>query len=222
MRQADDRPPEEPRVDARLLRTRDLVDLRLDAPGCTIEPTDGGAELVAGPDASLVVHFPPQHLGEEDWQAGAPPPPRRSRPRPSSHVAAGPTRLVYELPEGTRIALHARGGARGAPGSAARVAPNATPAGEAASTAGIEPPADLETAIEAPYHLVVSPSARGAFRHRSTPIGPPDRPELWRTHLTVRADDGTFDDERRRPAHRPRPLEPRQRASPPPRASTSR
>ena len=24
-------------------------------------------------------------------------------PRPSSHVAAGPTRLVYEVPEGTRI-----------------------------------------------------------------------------------------------------------------------
>ena len=59
-------PDEQPRpVDTRLLRTTDLIDLRLEAPGCTIETTDGGAELVAGPDASLIVHFPPQHLGEE-------------------------------------------------------------------------------------------------------------------------------------------------------------
>jgi hypothetical protein len=66
MGQPDDIPRDErPPVDVRLLRTRDLIDLRLEAPGCTIEPTDGGAELVAGMDACLVVHFPPQHLGEE-------------------------------------------------------------------------------------------------------------------------------------------------------------
>ena len=97
-------PEERPQpIDTRLLRTTDLIDLRLEAPGCTIEPTDGGAELVAGPDASLVVHFPPQHLGEEVWQAGAPPPPPAKPPRPSSHVAAGPSRLVFEIPEGARI-----------------------------------------------------------------------------------------------------------------------
>ena len=59
---------------------------------------------------------------------------------------------------------------------------------------GPEPPADLETAIEAPYRLIVSPSVRGAFRHSARPVGPPDRAELWRTHLTVRTDTG-FDDE---------------------------
>jgi hypothetical protein len=178
----DERPP----VDVRLLRPHDLVDLRLEAPGCVIEPTDGGAELVAGPDASLVVHLPPQHLGEEVWQAGAPPPPPAAPGRPSAHVAAGPSRLVYAVPEGTRIGWTLLDVLAALPGLRLRVAPRATPAGEAAAEpGGPEPPGPLETAIEAPYRLVVSPSARGAFTHASTPVGPPDRPELWRTHLTV-------------------------------------
>jgi hypothetical protein len=193
MGQPDDIPRDErPPVDVRLLRTRDLIDLRLEAPGCTIEPTDGGAELVAGPDASLVLHFPPQHLGEEVW-AAAPPPPPAKPPRPSNHIAAGPTRLVYEVPEGTRITYTLEKVLAAVPGLHLRVSPNATPAGDAGDR-GIEKPGDLETAIEVPYHLIVSPSARGAFRHSATPVGRDDRAELWRTHLTVRQDDGTFDD----------------------------
>ncbi len=196
MRNGDDMAREGRRVDVRLLRTRDLIDLRLDAPGCTIEPTAGGAELVAGPDASLIVHFPPQHLGEEVWQAGAPPPPPAAPGRPSSHIAAGPTRLVYELPEGTRITYTVEKVLETLPSLHLRVSPLATPAGEVTpDERRAEPPTELETAIEAPYHLVVSPSERGAFRHSATPVGPDDRHELWRTHLTVRRADGTFDDE---------------------------
>lgn len=188
-------PDEEPRpVDARLLRTTDLVDLRLEAPGCTIEHTDGGAELVAGPDASLVVHFPPQHLGEEVWQAGTPPPPLAKPPDPSSHVAAGPSRLVYAVPMGTRITYTLEKVLEAIQKLSLRVSPAATANGES-SGAGIEPPGDLETAIEAPYRLIVSPSERGAFRHATGAKGPDHRSELWRTHLTVRRDDGTFDDD---------------------------
>lgn len=188
-------PNERPQpIDTRLLRTTDLIDLRLEAPGCRIEPTNGSAELVAGPDASLVVHFPPQHLGEEVWQAGAPPPPPAKPPRPSSHVAAGPSRLVYEVPEGTRITYTLEKVLEAIQTLRLRVAPGATAMGESDGS-GIEKPRDLETAIEAPYRLIVSPSARGAFRHESSSKGPENRSELWRTHLTVRKDDGTFDDE---------------------------
>ncbi|MET0789707.1 MAG: hypothetical protein ABWY33_10730 [Cellulomonas sp.] len=191
MGEPDERPQP---VDTRLLRTRDLIDLRLEAPGCTLEPTDGGAELVAGPDASLVVHFPPQHLGEQAWPAGVlPTPPKPSGP--SAHVVAGPSRLVYEVPEGTRIAYTIEKVLEALPGLRLRLSRDATPAGEARDDGDAEQPSDLETAIEAPYHLIVSPGPRGAFRHASTPVGPPDRTELWRTHLTVRRDDGTFDDD---------------------------
>ena len=185
---------ERPRVDARLLRTADLIDLRLEAPGCTIEPTDGGAELVAGPDAVLIVHFPPQHLGEQTWPAGATsPPPIPSGP--SAHLSAGPSRLVYELPEGTRIGYTLTQLLAALPTLTLKVAPNATPAGTTSDRGDPEPARDDETAIEAPYHLVVSPSAQNAFRHSPTPVGAADRTELWRTHLTVRRDDGSLDDD---------------------------
>lgn len=183
---------EPPRVDARLLRTIDLVDLRLEAPGCMLEPNGGGGELVAGPNASLIVHFPPQHVGEEVWQAGVTDPPPLPL-RHSGHIAAGATRLVYEVPEGSRIGYTLEEVLAALPGLMLRVSKNATAAGESSGGA-TEPPSELETAIEAPYHLIVSPSSRGTFTHPSTPKGPPDRAELWRTHLSARRDDGSIDD----------------------------
>lgn len=181
-----------PIIEARLLRTDDLIDLRLEATGCTLEPIDGGSELVCGPDSALVLHFPPQHIGEQVWQTmPAPPAPP---PTPSQHVAAGPTRIVYQLAEGTRIPFTLDGVLAALPDLPLRVSKLATAAGEALDGAGPEPPADDETAIEAPYHLVVSPGPQGAFSHAVAPVGPPGRAELWRTRLTVRRDDGTLDD----------------------------
>ncbi|MFC9919600.1 hypothetical protein [Agromyces binzhouensis] len=196
MTDVDDASTRDGRLDARLLRPRDLIDLQLIALGCTIGPGDHGTELVAGPDASLLVVFPPQHIGEEVWQAGAPPPPPQVPPRPSRHVAAGPSRLVYALPEGTRIPYDVEGVLAALPSLVLRVSPNATPSGEPpVDGRDAEPPSRLETAIEAPYHLIVSPSARGAFRHAERPVGPPGRAELWRTHLTVRTEEGLDDED---------------------------
>jgi hypothetical protein len=194
----DDEPRDDPSPsDIRILRTVDLIDLRLDAPGCAIEVTDGGAELVAGPDASLVVHFPPQHLGEEVWQTTPLPPAAPSKPTSASrHVAADPSRLVYEVPEGTRIDYTLEGVLAALADLRLRVSPLATPPGEAtAEERDPEPPSDLETSIEAPFRMVVSPSARGAFRHTPAPVGPAGRAELWRTHLSVRTDTGLDDDD---------------------------
>jgi hypothetical protein len=50
-------------------------------------------------------------------------------------------------------------------------------------------PAQFETAIEAPYRLIVSPSAHGGWAHANTPVGAggsQDRVELWHTRLGVR------------------------------------
>src|SRR6185312_3305017 len=90
------------RIDVRLLRTCDLVDLRLQAVGCTLETDDAGTHLIAQQGAFLVLTFPPQHVGEQFWDAGAFAPPAGPG-APSNHVAAGPSRLVYQVPEGTRI-----------------------------------------------------------------------------------------------------------------------
>ncbi|HEY3337567.1 MAG TPA: hypothetical protein VGK18_03615 [Propionicimonas sp.] len=178
-------------VEARLLRTSDLIDLRLEALGCTIEAAGDGAELVAGADAALIVHFPPQHLGEQVWQVMPLPTPLPGAP--SGHRAAGPSRLVFALPEGTRVTYTLQGVLTALPALRLLVASNATPAGETSATGPTEEPGERQTAIEAPYHLVVSPSARNTFTHAPEPVGPAGRYELWRTRLTVRAEDGVDD-----------------------------
>ena len=106
---------------------------------------------MAGADALLIVHFPPQHLGEQVWPAQtAPPPPPPVKPdRPSGHVAAGPSRLVFELPEGTRLPYTLGGILAALPGLRLRVAVHATPAGKSSEPGDPEPPRDDQTAIEA-------------------------------------------------------------------------
>jgi hypothetical protein len=50
-------------------------------------------------------------------------------------------------------------------------------------------PTQFETAIEAPYRLIVSPSAHGGWSHSNTPVGAgvdERRVELWHTRLGVR------------------------------------
>jgi len=54
-------------------------------------------------------------------------------------------------------------------------------------------PAQFETAIEAPYRLVVTPSAHGGWTHATTPVSAEDaehRVELWHTRLGVRQASG--------------------------------
>jgi hypothetical protein len=181
-------------VQVRLLRTWDLIDLRLEAVNCSIEPGDGGAHLVAGADAVLVLHFPPQHIGEQTWPAGdgtvAPVKPNHA----SKHRAADPSRVAYDVPEGTRIAWTLPDVLKAVTDLRLRVAENATPAREAHDRVDSRPPDELETAIEAPYRLVVSPSDRATFTHREKPYGPAHRPELWRTTLGVRPDQQRPDD----------------------------
>jgi hypothetical protein len=49
-----------------------------------------------------------------------------------------------------------------------------------------------ETAIEAPYRLIISPSRQGGFAHAIRPVAPegdPGRVELWHTRLGVRAEN---------------------------------
>jgi hypothetical protein len=59
-------------------------------------------------------------------------------------------------------------------------------------------PGPLETAIEAPYRLFLSPHRKSAWAHAVAPVpGVTGRYELWHTRLAVRADDGSVDEENR-------------------------
>jgi hypothetical protein len=50
----------------------------------------------------------------------------------------------------------------------------------------IRPPADTETAIEAPWHLFLSPNTSGAWAHSKAAVTLRNRTELWHTRLAVR------------------------------------
>ena len=118
-------------------------------------------------------------------EAGRAVAPRRGRAEPAR---------VYEVPEGTRITYTLEKVLEAIQGLQLRVAPGATENGESSGAASNRP----GTSRPRSRRRTASssrPSARGAFRHATTPKGPEDRPELWRTHLTVRKDDGTFDDD---------------------------
>ncbi|HEX9855763.1 MAG TPA: hypothetical protein VGC47_10635 [Acidimicrobiia bacterium] len=56
------------------------------------------------------------------------------------------------------------------------------------------PPEPLETAIEAPFRLQISPSEQGGWAHSTGPVRDPDSPhrvELWHSRLGVREDGAT-------------------------------
>ena len=58
-------------------------------------------------------------------------------------------------------------------------------------------PTSAETAIEAPFRLLLSPSARGGWAHASEPVEDAERTgrvELWHSRLGVRGADGTVDE----------------------------
>lgn len=171
--------PLRPDVEARLLRPTDLVDLTLEAFHCRTEEDSHTSVLVADDDAHLVIHFPPQHIGEQAWESLA--------NGQSEHRSAEPSRLVFAVPSGTRIPWQIDAILAALPDLELSVAAGATPRGESSGSSP-EPPAQLETAIEAPYRLVVSPSRGARFQHKARPVGPEGRSELWRTDLDLTDD----------------------------------
>ncbi|WES62874.1 hypothetical protein P0L94_10425 [Microbacter sp. GSS18] len=59
------------------------------------------------------------------------------------------------------------------------------------------PPADDETAIEAPYRLIISPNAHAGWAHAAGPVrsaADSEHVELWHTRLSYRRRDGSLDE----------------------------
>lgn len=62
------------------------------------------------------------------------------------------------------------------------------------------PPTEMQTAIEAPFRLVISPSALGGWTHAVSPVGADGaehRVELWHSRLGVRNAEGHVDEKAR-------------------------
>lgn len=183
-------------ADANHIANPDVIDVgqQLMIPSLGASPPSARTLVAVDEGAHIVVHFGVQHIYEERFQDGTHPT-AAARAR-----AADPSRVVFELPTGTEIPFTAAGVLAGLTTLGLRVAPLAIPAVTAddprpqSAKGPATAPADDQTAIEAPYRLVISPNAKyGGFNHAAQPVVPEhdsSRVELWHSRLGVRVADG--------------------------------
>jgi len=201
-------PPQATSFRIALLRPDDLVNLDVEAINLDLDRSDPNKPALtsgAGGDAFLVVRFPPQTTVEQAFfESGGTeqktdptkevvrkdPSPASIAPLPAGDVAArmsGNSRLVFRVPPGSRIPFTIEGlldwtrlELHVAP--AADVVANAEPP---ASALAIREPGPIETTIELPYRLHLSPTHDVAWQHATGIVSHRGRVEMWHTRVAV-------------------------------------
>ena len=203
-------PPAKLTFTTRLRRAADQLDLTLEFWNLELVTGDGPARLQrekSNKGSYLVVEFPPQAIAEQAfYRAGGsmeddaqepeppyPPPSGGEPPAPPPIAArmANPTRLAFYVPASVLPMPYTVPRLLSWLDLTPRVVDNATardvlPAQLKSPTA----PSDSQTAIELPWHLVLSPHAQSAWAHAHAPVNRGGRTELWHTRLAVRGLDG--------------------------------
>jgi hypothetical protein len=206
-----------------VLRREDLLALDFQFTNLALEAGGGTPPQLVLKDSTqpafLAAQFDsPQNIAEQAYLESCPdtspphqPPPPGTDPQslpdetPGSSAdlptiaqarAAGPSRLVFQLPAGTNSLPYSLDGLLNwvpLEQSVVPVAqapdPNQTGVPEPAppaTTPQIRQPLATETGIEAPWHLFLSPNYSGAWAHSPTPVTLAGRTELWHTRLAVR------------------------------------
>jgi hypothetical protein len=163
--------------------TFEFVNLRPDRTGRL-------AKSAAGQPALVILHLPPQAIGEAVQRDA-----QQAYPSPAS--LSGPSRLVFRVPDSVLPAPYT---IEGVLDCCARselvVCPTALPAGPVLeSTADSLPGAPVEpdrqqTAIEAPIRLILSPHQFAAWLHSGAARPTDGRYELWHTRLGLKPGGG--------------------------------
>ncbi len=173
--------------------------------------------------AYLVVNFAPQTVAEQavfESSPTNPPPPPAGQTDPYNNPGVpsapvlpaqarlgGPSRLVFRLPDeqGFSIPLTTAGLLEWSElelvvSPLAGIPENPTPA-QRASAPAIKAPEALETAIELPYRLIISPNTEVGWQHAALPKTHAGRTELWHTRLALKGKKGGLQElSRQRPA----------------------
>lgn len=196
-----------------VLRRDDLLALDLRFYNLAFEAGGGEPpELVRrdSHDAHLVVGFnSPQHIAERAYlervtkKDNPHPVPQTPDPDPQTFDeepppaagdvetrAAGPSRLAFRLPPTTATLsytldslLHWAALEQSVVPVAAQPDPGNSPP---AARPELQLPTETHTAIEAPWRLLLSPTASAAWAHSTAPVSLSGRTELWHTRLAVR------------------------------------
>ena len=140
--------------------------------------------------AHVVFRLPPQHIMEEafvdrgdGWRPG---------PVPIRAVISGASRLVFKLPTNVRSVPYSLEALIDLLRLEPSLARNALPV-DATSGSAPEAPEELQTAIELPTALLLSPDRSGRWTYSTKPVVHGGRSELWHARLmSARDNAGPF------------------------------
>jgi hypothetical protein len=204
------------------VRPQDLLELVFEFVQVDFNPPAGSkpGEILGLKQSFLAVYFLPQHMAEEavyesagnyklppDQQWDPQPPGAPTPPPPGGMQAAlaGPSRVVFTIPQGKKIPYTITGLLDAMQTLPLNVSPlmRWKPPGcnplfiinpkTAPQPPKITFPARIVTAIEAPYRLILSPDEKGWWEHASSPITYQDRTELWHTRLNTTPQDADIE-----------------------------
>jgi hypothetical protein len=183
-----------------VLRREDLLWLEFACYNLCLETGDGLAPRLVRQDTTqpsyvVAVFDSPQNLAEQAFTETYSDPknhstadPLPSPPAPVDVLAAGPSRLAFAVPPGTDSLAYSLASLLDWPSLVQSVAPVALPdpPGHVSPAPQIREPLATETAIEAPWRLMLSPDEAASWSHSGVPVTRDGRTELWHTRLAVR------------------------------------
>jgi hypothetical protein len=172
-----------------LLRPDDMLALRLEFVNFGLDASQTPpvlTKLQPQQSAAVIVEFQPQHVDEQSFNESEDGSLNVVIDGPIGSNLANISRLVFLIPDDqTSMPLTVPdllAWTRLTPS----LAPNALEAPPLAPPIpGLNPPDPLQTAIELPYRLILSPVASGGWSHATLPVTREDRTELWHTRLGV-------------------------------------
>jgi hypothetical protein len=177
-------------VQLTVLRPRDMVVISFRFDGLDLRLGRGSARLVpVKSPALLIAELPPQSIAEQAFYKGTaveasnPNPDDTTEAPPAEAVKSrlsGPTRLVFEV---TREIEFNDEALLDWSGLTLHVAASATSPSMPSRNLEPFPPAKNETAIEAPYRLILSPDNEEHFHNALDPKTKGSETELWHTRL---------------------------------------
>jgi hypothetical protein len=171
---------------ASVTRREDMCNLSFEFYNLKLSTTGGSPQLVPVHPTALsyiAVVFPPQHVGEQAVDFTTTPP---WPAPPLEAVLTGKSRLVFALPKGSSLPF-----SLGSLLTWSSLTPELTTAAKSAKGVPAAP-TDLQTAIEAPWSLFISPDATGTWHNATAPVTANGNTEIWQTRLAKGALEPPF------------------------------
>ncbi len=160
-----------------LHRRADQLSLRLEFYNLTLLRQDQQLVKVdPSAEAFIVVDFGPQHLAEHAYDEATAEP----LEIPTRTILASSSRLAFKAPTGPQYPIpYTFGSLMAWKDLLPSLAPHAT------GPAVVRAPLPVETALEVPWKVVLSPDQAGKWTHAMSPVpGPGGRSVLWHARLT--------------------------------------